>query len=110
MAHRREIYQPEAPILPPSWSLGWIRLTPGLTGVPMKRTIAGDGDKTIATMILNDKNGRARFPAYALKLSNKNIQRHITQKRANTSWVSTAQPTHTIKISGLAPNYPDGVK
>lgn len=71
-------------------------------------TIAGDGDKDIATTVVGEKNGWLKLAAYGFTYSTKTIQVRLTQKRSTITCVSTTTPVRTRKVTGLSPRCPAG--
>ena len=84
----------------------------GLSRAPVGATItvAGEGDTTIATTVVGEKDGWLKLAAYGFTFSNKTIQVRLTQKRTTITCVSTTKPTKTRKVTGLAPKCPTGFK
>jgi hypothetical protein len=73
-------------------------------------TIAGEGDRTIATTIVNEKNGWLKLAAYGFTFSNKTIQVRLTQKRTTITCVSVTDPKKTRKVTAIGPKCPRGFK
>jgi hypothetical protein len=74
-------------------------------------TIAGSGDRDIATTIVGEKNGWLKLAAYGFTFSEKTIRVKITQPRRTTiNCVSTSAPTRTTKVSGISPKCPTGFR
>ena len=74
-------------------------------------TIAGEGDKSIATTVVGEKNGWLKLAAYGFTFSEKTIRVKITQpKRTTITCVTTSKPTKTKKVSGVNPKCPSGFK
>ena len=74
-------------------------------------TIAGEGDRSIATTVVGEKNGWLKLAAYGFTFSEKTIKVKITQpKRTTITCVTTSKPTKTQKVTGLNPKCPAGYK
>lgn len=73
-------------------------------------SISGEGDKTIATTVVGERNGWLKLAAYGFTFSNKTIQVRLTQKRVTISCISTTQPTKTRKVTGVSPKCPSGFR
>lgn len=74
-------------------------------------TIAGDGDKDIATTVVGEKDGWLKLAAYGFTFSQKTIQVRLTQpKSTSINCVSVANPKKTQKVSGINPQCPSGFK
>lgn len=74
-------------------------------------TIAGEGDKTIATTVVGEKNGWLKLAAYGFTFSEKTIRVKITQpKRTTITCVTTSKPTKTKKVTAVNPKCPTGYK
>jgi len=74
-------------------------------------TIAGEGDRSIATTIVGERNGWLKLAAYGFTFSQKTIQVRLTQpKRTTITCVSNTSPTRTTKVSGTNPKCPTGFK
>lgn len=74
-------------------------------------TIAGEGDKSIATTVVGEKNGWLKLAAYGFTFSEKTIRVKITQpKRTTITCVTTSKPTKTKKVTGVNPKCPTGFK
>ncbi|CAB4542725.1 MAG: hypothetical protein F2536_01860 [Actinobacteria bacterium] len=82
----------------------------GFTNAPVSATItvAGDGDRTIATTTVGEKNGWLKLAANGFTFSEKTIRVRITQKRSTITCVSTTTPVRTRKVTGLSPRCPVG--
>lgn len=73
-------------------------------------TISGEGDKSIATTVVGERNGWLKLAAYGFTFSNKTIKVKLTQKRTTINCVSTTSPTQTRKVTGLSPKCPTGFR
>lgn len=74
-------------------------------------TIAGDGDKDIATTVVGEKNGWLKLAAYGFTFSQKTIQVKLTQaKRSTITCVTINKPTKTKKVTAVNPKCPAGFK
>jgi hypothetical protein len=74
-------------------------------------TIAGDGDRNIATTVVGERNGWLKLAAYGFTFSEKTIRVKLTQPRRTTiNCVSTSAPTRTTKVSGTNPKCPSGFR
>lgn len=71
-------------------------------------TIAGEGDKSIATTVVGEKNGWLKLAAYGFTFSQKTIKVKLTQKRTTITCVSQSKPVKTRKVTGLSPKCPAG--
>jgi hypothetical protein len=85
----------------------------GFSSAPVSATItiAGEGDRTIATTIVSEKNGWLKLAAYGFTFSEKTIRVRITQpKRTTITCVTTSKPVKTQRVSGINPTCPTGFK
>ena len=74
-------------------------------------TISGEGDRSIATTVVGEKNGWLKLAAYGFTFSQKTIQVKLTQpKRTTITCVSTAPPSKTTKVTGTNPKCPTGFR
>lgn len=73
-------------------------------------TISGEGDKSIATTVVGERNGWLKLAAYGFTFSQKTIKVKLTQKRTTITCVSTTQPTKTRQITGIGPKCPNGFR
>ncbi len=74
-------------------------------------TISGEGDRSIATTIVGERNGWLKLAAYGFTFSQKTIQVKLTQpKRTTITCVSTKPPTKTTKVTGTNPKCPSGFR
>lgn len=74
-------------------------------------TIAGDGDRSIATTVVGERAGWLKLAAYGFTFSEKTIRVKITQpKRTTITCVSSSKPVKTTKVSGPNPKCPTGFK
>jgi hypothetical protein len=73
-------------------------------------TVSGDGDTNIATTTVGEKNGWLKLSANGFTFSTKTIKVKLTQKKSTITCVTTAKPTKTKKVTGLAPKCPTGYK
>ena len=82
----------------------------GLSRAPVGATItvAGEGDTTIATTVVGERNGWLKLAAYGFTFSNKTIKVKLTQKRSTITCVSVTKPTNTRKVTGFSPKCPTG--
>ena len=71
-------------------------------------TVAGDGDKSIATTVVGEKNGWLKLAAYGFTFSQKTIKVKLTQKKTTITCVSTTKPVKTRKVTGISPKCPAG--
>lgn len=74
-------------------------------------TIAGEGDRTIASTVVSEKGGWLKLAAYGFTFSEKTIKVKITKKKASTiTCVTNTKPTRTKKVTGVNPRCPSGYK
>lgn len=74
-------------------------------------TISGEGDRSIATTVVGEKNGWLKLAAYGFTFSQKTIQVKLTQPRRSTiACVSSTTPTRTTKVTGTNPKCPNGFR
>ncbi len=71
-------------------------------------TISGEGDKSIATTVVGEKNGWLKLAAYGFTFSNKTIKVKLTQKRTTITCVSQTDPKKTRKVTAIGPKCPSG--
>lgn len=83
-----------------------------LTKAPVSATITvtGEGDRSIATTLVGEKNGWLKLSAYGFTFSQKTIKVKLTQKRTTITCVSTTAPVKTRKVTGFSPKCPTGFK
>ena len=84
----------------------------GFSNTPLSATItvSGDGDRTIATTTVGERNGWLRLIANGFTFSQKTIKVRVTQKRTTINCVSASQPTLTRKVTGVSPKCPSGFR
>jgi hypothetical protein len=85
----------------------------GFTNAPLSATISvvGGGDKTIATTVVNEKNGWLKLAAYGFTFSKKTIRAKITKAKPTTiTCFATADPANTKKVRAVNPKCPKGFK
>jgi hypothetical protein len=85
----------------------------GFANAPLSATISvvGGGDKTIATTIVNEKNGWLKLAAYGFTFSKKTIRAKITKAKPTTiTCVATADAAKTKKFRAVNPKCPKGFK
>lgn len=85
----------------------------GFSKAPVSATISisGEGDKNIATTVVNEKAGWLKLAAYGFTFSEKTIRVKISQpKRTTIVCVTKAKPTKTKKVTGVNPKCPKGFK
>ena len=85
----------------------------GFSKAPLSATISvvGDGDKTIATTVVSEKNGWLKLAAYGFTFSKKTIRAKITKAKPTTiTCVATADPANTKKVRAVNPKCPKGFK
>jgi hypothetical protein len=85
----------------------------GLTNAPVSVsiTIAGEGDKSIASTVVSEKNGWLKLAAYGFTFSQKTIKVKLTQpKRTTITCVAIKAPAKSTKISGNQPKCPIGYR
>lgn len=73
-------------------------------------TIAGEGDKNIATTVVGERNGWLKLAAYGFTFSQKTIKVKLTQKKSTINCVSTTSPVKTRKVTGFSPKCPSGFR
>ena len=83
-----------------------------LTKAPVSAsiTISGEGDKSIATTVVGEKNGWLKLAAYGFTFSQKTIKVKITQRKTTITCVSTSKPVKTRKVTGTNPKCPEGFR
>ena len=85
----------------------------GFSKAPVNATItvAGEGDKSVATTVVGEKNGWLKLAAYGFTFSEKTIRVKITQpKKSTITCVTTTKPVKTRKITAVNPKCPSGFK
>jgi hypothetical protein len=85
----------------------------GFSRAPLSATISvvGDGDKTIATTIVNEKNGWLKLAAYGFTFSKKTIRAKITKaKPTRLVCVSVTDESKVRNIRAINPKCPKGFK
>lgn len=85
----------------------------GFSNAPLSATItvAGDGDRSIATTVVGEKNGWLRLAANGFTFSEKTIKVKITKKKASTiSCVSTSNSKKIRKVTAINPKCPIGFR
>jgi hypothetical protein len=83
----------------------------GFSRAPLSATISvvGDGDKTIATTVVSEKNGWLKLAAYGFTFSKKTIRAKITKAKPTTiTCVATSDPAKTTKVKAVNPKCPKG--
>lgn len=82
----------------------------GFSKAPISATIsiAGSGDKTIATTVVGEKNGWLKLAAYGFSFSAKNIKIKLTQKKTTVTCVTSNNPKLIRKVTGYSPSCPAG--
>jgi hypothetical protein len=74
-------------------------------------TITGEGDRSIATTVVGERNGWLKLAAYGFTFSQKTIQVRLTQPRRTTiTCVSNSAPSRTTKVTGTNPKCPTGFR
>ena len=73
-------------------------------------TVAGDGDRSVATTVVSEKNGWLRLAAYGFTFSEKTIKVKLTQKKTSITCVSISNPRLTKKVTNYSPSCPSGFK
>jgi hypothetical protein len=72
-------------------------------------SVVGDGDKTIATTVVSEKNGWLKLAAYGFTFSKKTIRVKVTKAKATTiTCVANSDSAKTKKIKGINPKCPKG--
>jgi hypothetical protein len=85
----------------------------GFSRAPLSATISviGEGDRSIATTVVNEKNGWLKLAAYGFTFSKKTIRAKITKaKPTRISCVSVADESKVRKIRAVNPKCPKGFK
>ncbi len=84
----------------------------GFSKAPVSASISitGEGDKSIATTVIGEKNGWLKLAAYGFTFSNKTIKVKLTQKRTTITCVSLTDPKKTRKVTALGPKCPNGFR
>lgn len=72
-------------------------------------TITGEGDKTIATTTVGEKNGWLKLSAQGFTFSEKTIKVKLTQKK-QTTFTCIAIGKKTKKVTAVNPKCPEGYK
>jgi hypothetical protein len=72
-------------------------------------TISGEGDKSIATTVVSEKNGWLKLAAYGFTFSQKTIKVKLTQKK-QTTITCIAPGKKTKKVTAAKPKCPSGFK
>jgi hypothetical protein len=83
----------------------------GFSRAPLSATISvvGDGDKSIATTVVSEKNGWLKLAAYGFTFSKKTIRAKITKAKATTiTCVANADAAKTKKVRAVNPKCPKG--
>lgn len=71
-------------------------------------SISGEGDKTIATTVVGEKNGWLKLAAYGFTFSNKTIKVKLTQKKTTITCVAPGKKSK--KVTAVIPKCPKGFK
>ena len=89
----------------------------GFTKAPISATVSvvGGGDTSVATTVVNEKDGWLKMAAYGFTFSDKTLRVGISQAAAKASVSKTATATCTKgklvkKVTGPAPKCPAGFK
>ena len=83
----------------------------GFSRAPLSATISviGEGDRSIATTVVSEKNGWLKLAAYGFTFSKKTIRAKITKaKPTSIVCVATADPAKTKKVKAVNPKCPKG--
>jgi hypothetical protein len=83
----------------------------GFSNAPLSATISvvGGGSKSIATTIVNEKNGWLKLAAYGFTFSKKTIRAKITKAKPTTiTCVAAADAAKTKKVRAVSPKCPKG--
>jgi threonine synthase len=71
--------------------------------------VIGEGDRSIATTVVSEKNGWLKLAAYGFTFSKKTIRAKITKaKPTKIVCVATADPAKTKKVKAVNPKCPKG--
>lgn len=73
-------------------------------------TISGEGDKSIATTVVGEKNGWLKLAAYGFTFSEKTLKVKLTQKKTTITCALKTNPKTTKKVTGYSPKCPSGYK
>ena len=85
----------------------------GFSRAPLSATISviGDGDKSIATTVVSEKNGWLKLAAYGFTFSKKTIRAKITKaKPTRIACVSVADESKVRNVRAVNPKCPKGFK
>jgi len=85
----------------------------GFSRAPLSATISviGEGDRSIATTVVSEKNGWLKLAAYGFTFSKKTIRAKITKaKPTRIACVSVADESKVRKIRAVNPKCPKGFK
>jgi hypothetical protein len=85
----------------------------GFANAPLSATISvvGGGSKSIATTIVNEKNGWLKLAAYGFTFSKKTLRVKVTKAKSTTiTCVATADAAKTKKVRAVNPKCPKGFK
>jgi hypothetical protein len=83
----------------------------GFSRAPLSATISviGEGDRSIATTVVSEKNGWLKLAAYGFTFSKKTIRAKITKaKPTRIACVSVAEESKARKIRAVNPKCPKG--
>ncbi len=73
-------------------------------------TISGEGDKSIATTVVGERNGWLKLAAYGFTFSQKTIKVKLSQKRTTITCVSNRSPVKVRKVTAVFPKCPTGFR
>jgi hypothetical protein len=85
----------------------------GFSRAPLSATISvvGEGDKSIATTVVSEKNGWLKLAAYGFTFSKKTIRAKITKaKPTRIACVSVSDETKVRNIRAINPKCPKGFR
>jgi hypothetical protein len=85
----------------------------GFSNAPLSATISvvGDGDKSIATTVVSEKNGWLKLAAYGFTFSKKTIRVKVTKAKPKTiTCVAVANSSKVKKVKAINPKCPKGFK
>ena len=72
-------------------------------------TVSGEGDKTIATTVVSEKNGWLKLAAYGFTFSEKTLRVKLTQPK-RTTITCVASGKKSVKVTAASPKCPKGYK
>ena len=85
----------------------------GFSRAPLSATISvvGDGDKSIATTVVSEKNGWLKLAAYGFTFSKKTIRAKITKAKPTSIFcVSASDESKVRNVKAINPKCPKGFR